>query len=38
MFTIYFISILGGRNLPGFRGDAGREGLPGRQGIRYVFE
>jgi hypothetical protein len=38
MFMIYFIPILGGRSLPGLRGDAGREGLPGRQGLRYVLE
>jgi hypothetical protein len=30
----HFDSILGGRTLPGYRGDAGREGLPGRPGLR----
>ncbi len=30
----YFVSILGGITLPGLRGDAGREGLPGRPGLR----
>ncbi len=32
---IYFV--LGGRTLPGIRGDAGRNGLPGQPGLRYVF-
>jgi len=31
---VYFISILGGRTLPGMRGDAGRDGLSGRPGLR----
>jgi len=31
---VYFASIVGGRTLPGIRGDAGRDGLPGRQGLR----
>ncbi len=26
--------LIGGRTLPGIRGDAGRDGLPGRQGAR----
>lgn len=30
----YFVSILGGRTLPGFRGDSGRDGIPGRPGLR----
>lgn len=31
------ISNLGGRSLPGLRGDSGRDGLPGRPGLRYTF-
>jgi hypothetical protein len=31
---VYFASILGGRTLPGMRGDAGRNGLPGQPGLR----
>ena len=34
MMIRYFNFILGGRTLPGLRGDAGREGIPGRPGLR----
>ncbi len=36
IIMVYFVFIIGGRTLPGIRGDPGRDGLPGRQGSRYV--